>query len=76
MPYKMDYTGECHSYSKFDMPLQYCFDEKNVPFIVYLEYHEQTCNGCYKENYCKCQVPEFSMELEGIITDPVKKITD
>jgi hypothetical protein len=76
MPDKMEYTGGCQSNTKFNMPLEHCLYKWKVPFIINLKGKEYTRYRCQKEGCSKHRVPEFSVKLKGIVTDPVKKVTD
>ena len=60
----MEDARECQSDSKFHMPSQNCFYKRKIPFIGYLQGHENPCDCSNKECYRKNCVPEFSMKLE------------
>jgi hypothetical protein len=60
----MEETNGRQSDSKFDMPFNYRFYERDVPFIVDLKSKEQASQSCQKKCCSKYRVPDFSMKLK------------
>jgi hypothetical protein len=76
VPEKMNHTGYGQSCTKFYVPSEYFFDKSYIPFVGHLESNKQAGDSCQNKGNGESQIPEFPVDLEGEITNTIKKVTD
>jgi len=66
MPQKMKNSGKCKCNAGLHMPFQDGFDERDLPFVCYLEGKKQTSQGSGYKNRRHNEVPDTAVDIAAV----------
>ncbi len=76
MPNKVKESGRSQADPKLHVPFNNRFDNRNIPFIVYLECKEYSGKSRKNKSYRQDYIPQLFMKMSGEKIIPVKKVTE